>query len=80
MSKRENWNKALWQLIEVDETHALMGDVGFNLVQDFTGSTMGGVSISPGEPWKRYHPTTDWLLYWYTPDCDVEVRRILVVD
>jgi len=67
--------------IEVDETHALMGQTTFNLLHDYSNSQPTGAY--EGKMWRAFYRLDGWCLLWFGPSdkpdmVSVNARKILI--
>ena len=83
------WRQPPRELIEVDDTHALMTHATFKSLPEYSGTIPSGVY--PGKMWRRHDGIFDrnakrrpWLLCWFGEDsggkCPIIFREILLAD
>ena len=87
----KNWNQPPTSAILIDDINAVMDQVTFNWLANYSATMPSGVY--PGKMWKRHDGLHDprckpedrkWLLMWYGYDddpkqCSINHRRILIV-
>jgi hypothetical protein len=71
-----HWNQPDRSEIEIDDTHALMSQITFNALPDYTASQPTGVY--EGKMWRAYYKLDGWLLHWWvtSPENSCACRRM----
>lgn len=61
-----HWKQPARDKIEIDDTHAMMNEISFNQLSEYSSSIPTGVYI--GKMWKSFGGN-EWILRWFGP-CD----------
>lgn len=58
------WQQPNISEIEIDDTHALMDEIAFGKLLEYSGSTPSGTYV--GKMWKGQYKTGEWYLAWFS--------------
>lgn len=85
-----HWNQPAPDLIEIDDTHALMTKATFEQLPEYSATIPSGVY--PGKMWRRHDGAFDikrerppvWMLCWFGEvrdgACEIYFREVLLAD